>query len=458
MLLLAVVLFLSPKADAQSDAECFKEYQTKEYKCLQKFNDCTKPCTSLGSVEASDSCRNQCSAQDKTCSGQASTDLTACKAAIPKDKEDVPSKAESGQDCRKIFDKESYKCLTDFNDCSNACLKETEKPDGSSYFNSGEIYKKCMKSSDCEGKNDACDEQALANFRACSKAGTEEGTKPPTSEGFFSSILKNLTGLFSSEEVPALVQDAPKDTDIESISITAELKAKPVVIQPVIKQELSEFVFADIHGDPYLLLPDGTKVAPKNGELLTVPLNTKFIVPNGARMKVGYALDPENVIPRGIKGLMSFGEGSQVEFKEFRRTETTHIGSVLEVQQGTVRFKGTGVTKKLPPASIPTSVFLGAKGTDYAVFFDKKDSKGIIEIYDGEVEITGLDKNKTISSTYGAKIQRIEVLKDKTWSEKTAVPRGQFYKNKILTLLPIILIIIIIIAGIFRFTKRKKKK
>src|SRR3990167_10253777 len=87
----------------------------------------------------------------------------------------LPPKADAqvNVDCRKIFDKESYKCLTDSNACSDACMKETEKPDGRAYFNSGEIYQKCMKASDCEGKSRTCSEQALANFRACGKSGEQ---------------------------------------------------------------------------------------------------------------------------------------------------------------------------------------------------------------------------------------------------------------------------------------------
>ena len=171
IILLAFVFSSPQKLNAQkTDSECFREYQDKEYKCLQGFNDCIWPCASLGSAEASDSCRDTCSAQDKTCSSQASSDLKACKAEDPKNKEDVPSEAESKQDCRKIFDKESYKCLTDSTACSIACGDETKRPDGGGYFNSGDIYQKCMKASDCDGKSSTCNEQALENFRACGKS------------------------------------------------------------------------------------------------------------------------------------------------------------------------------------------------------------------------------------------------------------------------------------------------
>lgn len=78
--------------------------------------------------------------------------------------------AQAEPDCRKIFDKESYQCLKDSSACQDACLKETKKPDGTEYFNSGEIYPKCIKESQCHEKSSACDERALTNLRACGKS------------------------------------------------------------------------------------------------------------------------------------------------------------------------------------------------------------------------------------------------------------------------------------------------
>src|SRR3989344_2853634 len=88
----------------------------------------------------------------------------------------LPPKADAqvNVDCRKIFNKESYKCLTDSNACSDACMKETEKPDGSAYFNSGEIYQRCMKTSDCSGKSSECNQKSLDNFRTCSGTKSED--------------------------------------------------------------------------------------------------------------------------------------------------------------------------------------------------------------------------------------------------------------------------------------------
>jgi len=75
--------------------------------------------------------------------------------------------AQTSIDCRKTYDTEDYKCFDVFNDCQSICFKEAEKPDGTIYFNSGEIYPKCIKENQCHEKSDACHEQALVNYRAC---------------------------------------------------------------------------------------------------------------------------------------------------------------------------------------------------------------------------------------------------------------------------------------------------
>ena len=75
--------------------------------------------------------------------------------------------AQTSVDCRKAYDMEDYKCFDVFNDCQSICSKETKKPDGTTYFNSGEIYPKCIKENQCHEKSDACHEQALVNYRSC---------------------------------------------------------------------------------------------------------------------------------------------------------------------------------------------------------------------------------------------------------------------------------------------------
>lgn len=81
-------------------------------------------------------------------------------------------------DCRKIFDQDLKKCSTDSNSCQKACSEQTKKPDGTIYFNSGEIYTKCIKESQCDEKRSACGDQALTDLRACGKTGKQpEATK-----------------------------------------------------------------------------------------------------------------------------------------------------------------------------------------------------------------------------------------------------------------------------------------
>jgi len=377
--------------------------------------------------------------------------------------------AQTNPECRKIYDKEDYKCFGVFNECSDSCVKEAEKPDGTLYFNSGELYPKCIKANRCHEKSDECHTQAQENYYACldgiskDKEATDKKTGvPEANRPFLENIVLTVREWFGTE--PSFLKEPPQDTDIEaSVEITAGQEAKPVIIQPVIKQESSEFLFADIHGEPYLLLPDGTKITPKGGDLLEIPLNTKFVVPEGSGMKVGYSLDPASYFPRKAKGVMSINSSSQVEFKEFLRTTTTggeetRIGSVLEVQEGSARFKGRGVSKELPVSS-PWGVMLGTKGTDFAVSFDKKNSLTTTEIYDGEIEVTDSNTRqaKTISAVYGEKIRQLKVSKDGIFTEKIVVPQKQFYKEKILASLVLIGVILLPLGTIW-FVKRKKKK
>ena len=377
--------------------------------------------------------------------------------------------AQTNPECRKIYDKEDYKCFGVFNECSDSCVKEAEKPDGTLYFNSGELYPKCIKANRCHEKSDECHTQAQENYYAClggiskDKEATDKKTgAPEANRPFLENIVLTVREWFGTE--PSFLKEPPQDTDIEaSVEITAGQEAKPVVIQPIIKQEFSDFFFSSVEGDGYLLLPDGTKVIPKSQEIIQIPLNTKFVVPDGARMLVGYALDAETNTTRTAHGVMSLTPGSQVALKEFHKGlmadgRESRIGTVLEVQEGVVRFKGRGVSKKLPAAS-PGGVMLGTKGTDYAVSFDKKNSLTTTEIYDGEIEVTDSNTRqaKTISAVYGEKIRQLKVSKDGIFTEKIAVPQKQFYKEKILASIVLIGVILLPLGTIW-FVKRKKKK
>lgn len=83
----------------------------------------------------------------------------------------------------KIFDKEMKDCTTEYDACSDACMKEGEKPDGTAYFNAGEIYPKCMKASQCHEKSSSCNEQALTNYKACGKPGKQPETTKTSKQG-----------------------------------------------------------------------------------------------------------------------------------------------------------------------------------------------------------------------------------------------------------------------------------
>lgn len=104
----------------------------------------------------------------------------------------LASSARAEMDCRKIFDQEMYRCLTGANACRKNCQEQTKKPDGSLYFNSGEIYSQCIKASDCDGKSTACNEQALTNFRACGQPAKEPETAAAAKQEEKKSLVKTI--------------------------------------------------------------------------------------------------------------------------------------------------------------------------------------------------------------------------------------------------------------------------
>lgn len=190
ILLLTVAFFLPQKVNAQTDSECFKEYQKREYKCLQEYNKCIYSC----SVEDYKSCTNKCSAQDKTCSEQASVDLTTCKAAIKKDNKSPTETEESPEveintDCHETFNQESNSCLKESTKCINPCVEKGNAA-MSLTIDGAKVSLECQRNV-CDPASEACNNKAKVNFKACQdarKEGQNSQKDKPKQEEF--SLLK----------------------------------------------------------------------------------------------------------------------------------------------------------------------------------------------------------------------------------------------------------------------------
>ena len=107
LLILTTVLFLSPKAKAQTGADCsYKNYEWESYRCFEVFNSCQKACSDkakgsyLDEVSPADkygACMkaSDCHGKTKACRDQAWANYQACKNA-GKNEEKTPSEKSSG--------------------------------------------------------------------------------------------------------------------------------------------------------------------------------------------------------------------------------------------------------------------------------------------------------------------------------------------------------------------------
>lgn len=394
------IAFFSPqKAYAQTDAECFTEYQKREYKCLQEYNKCIYSCNDINTYK---SCETACSSQDKTCSDQASADLTACKAAISKGKEDVPFQAESGQDCRKIFDKESYKCLKVSGDCQRECSEETKRPDGGTYFNSGEIYSKCTKASDCDGKGKACNEQALANFRACGKSDKESAeAKKETSKQDKNPIIQAVNNWLVNDTVTVAESGgSPLRLELSVMLETSTGKnlEESLSRQPVITKESEQKVWGSLanftssaQNDIIVVkgkikvknptIDDFIQVMPAEKPVSVTYLDAVITAADSEPTQVGYPWGPD------AGAVISFPQNTEIELGATTRN--------LKLNRGEVEVKIQNNNPQNPFKVHSGSFTVVAPRTHFWVSQSEDKKIAVIGVYEGEVEVKTND-GKTV--------------------------------------------------------------
>ncbi len=127
------------------------------------------------------------------------------------------------------------------------------------------------------------------------------------------------------------------------------------------------------------------------------------------------------------------------------------------VEQGEVAIKTTG------------DVSVSTQKADFGIGYDATSGQSIIEIYNGSVKILNKSgQSKNISTVYGSQINRIEVSKDGTMSEKIAIPGSEWeaflasQQKKTESepsgnVLPIIVIAVLGIGGIALLLHKKGK-
>ena len=321
--------------------------------------------------------------------------------------------AQTKLDCRKAFDKESYQCLLRSGECSDACQEKTKKPDGSIYFNSGEIYTTCMKESGCSAKSDACYKKAQESYYACldviSKAKENLPKEAVTEE---QSDQSNQTSPIESKTPAQAISDWIMENELtvdvarierlerenldvkfygrtpqmtEEIIKEAQEDWRNMFESPKIEPEISLRARVDyIRGDAdYKLL----------GSDEWIPVKTGDVIPPGATLFTG--MDATLVFSVQDMGVFQMLPFTEITVSEENIKGASHTDIKLNTGDIEVSVEG-GVYTSTLQISTPTSI-AGVKGTHFWVSYVKDKRLAITGVYKGEVEVTARDSNQSAS-------------------------------------------------------------
>lgn len=347
-----------------------------------------------------------------------------------------------------IFDKEMKDCTTEYNACSDACMKEGEKPDGTAYFNAGEIYPKCMKASQCHEKSSSCSEQALTNYRACGKPGNQsepvEAKKEiPKQEGKLST--QAISDWIMENE---LISDPARLEQMEREKLDLELyRRTPQMTEEIVKKAQEEWkkstepvevkpaapfrARADfLKGDADIKYPGTDK---------WVPLKTGDIIPPGATLFTG--MDATLVLSLQDKGVFQMLPFTEIVVSEENIKRASHTDIKLNTGDIEVSIEGgvyTGTLQVQTP-----SVVAGVRGTHFWVSYDKDKRLSVTGVYEGKVEVTPRGSNKSVTISPNGDKPGVAVVTQKLSVTKLAV---------------LGLVLAVVVGGIAWFVKRKKRR
>ncbi|MDO8561453.1 MAG: FecR domain-containing protein [bacterium] len=219
---------------------------------------------------------------------------------------------------------------------------------------------------------------------------TSEATTPPTE---------------NTPEVEALVGKQPTENDLQK---------KP---NTTVGAKLPEYMIVErMTGGGDMQLPDGSWA--------TLHVGDK--IPKGARIFTSYASEATIAAPNGIVLLIL--ALSEFGIEDLNNRDAAIWKVRIKLGSGDVRFKVNQGDFRTD-MQVSTPVDTGAvTGTDFAVSYNKESSIAIWEIYDHSIEVTShiTGETKTISSSYGQPIKRIEVAKNGAMTEQIAIPKDEW--------------------------------
>lgn len=206
----------------------------------------------------------------------------------------------------------------------------------------------------------------------------------------------------SQKTAESLLDQVPTDDDLKPAPLPEKAKKDPLTA-----------VIRELDGLADMQLVDGTWVVLKQGDL----------IPNDAKILVGF--DSNLTLQFSDNFIATLHSLTEFDIQKFEK-DPNHLKIELNVGAGDIRFKVLeGKFQTDMEVSTPNST-ASIYGTDFGVAYDKESGVSIWEIYDGEVEVqnTTTGEKKTISSSYGSPIKRLEVTKNGSMIEKVVFLRG----------------------------------
>jgi len=219
---------------------------------------------------------------------------------------------------------------------------------------------------------------------------------------------QSLAPALSPEPVQALVSEPPTEKDLIQYSI----KARPVSYD---EQGRIQAIVTELDGTADMQLPDGTWVIVEKGA----------VIPYGATVFSGFASHVELRFSDYL--VIVLRSLSELNVEQFDKNPLQYQTN-LNLGVGEIRFKVLEARFQSDlEVSTPNSSGR-PQGTDFGVSYNKETGITAWEIYNGSIEVTNTttDEIKTISSSYGSPIKRIEIANNEVMVEKIAIPQSEW--------------------------------
>ncbi len=366
------------------------------------------------------------------------------------------------------------KCTENFNACIYSCGEETKKPDGTVYFNSGEIYSRCTKREQCTEKSSACNAKALEDFWACRKSDKKpkeakkeapNQTLPIFIGEWFSRFSEAIDGLISLPGAFEAVLDnkfyiAPDIPDITELTLEEMFQGhwypdkdeedsyRPPTLTTEEEQRAWSFLPNYIPGEENVTLIKGQgeiktptssdfiQILPKGGDTLQATYLDSTMRSTSDMVQLGYTWSADS------GSVISAPEWSEIKFRKPVEVEgfTSHT---VELGQGEIEVR----VRNNKPAENQFGVDAGWLGvtvsrTHFWISQSKDKKLAVIGVYEGEVEVKTKDGQTVKVKPDGGK-QGVVVVSRQLSVTKLAVAS---------------VVIITVAIGIAWYIKKRKKK